>query len=484
MEQALLPTKSSGLPPALVWRYICFGLLSGFVIGYWFQIAKAGLLAAILSAVWLVYKKIGSQAVNLAIIGCLLALLRGNGLIPAPPAGYFLGEQEFKAQVVELPRLGERITRYVVKPLDKEGIYKLQLITTPWPAFTFGDQISVKCEIKAVDFKAYTNRGIWRECAFPEIAPIGTSKNSLRRWLYQVRTAAGNKVKSLVAEPYATLTTGMLWGDDSGLPSELIASFRRTGTSHLLAVSGYNVMVLTQVLFWVLVAIGLWRRQASLAVLVLMVMFVIFSGAEPSVVRAGAMGSVLLIGHLLARKPDKINLLSGTGAVMLLISPRLVIELGWQLSFAAMAGLTFLSPLLRQKLTWLPNMAGIRQAGSETLAATLVTTPIILWRLDNFSVVAPLANLLVAPMVMLVYWFGLALLILGWFGQIVARPVIWFLSAALFYMTTVINWLASLPWAAASASFVTWLGVIIFYAVVWGWLKYKVTQTKTNVSKI
>jgi competence protein ComEC len=131
----------------------------------------------------------------------------------------------------------------------------------------------------------------------------------------------------------------MLWGDDAGLPRELVAAFRRTGTSHLLAVSGYNVMVVTEVLFWILLALGLWRRTGGLVVLLVVVLFVLFTGAEPAVVRAGIMGSLVIAGRLLARRPDRLNLLLGTAAVMLLLAPTLVRVLGFQVSFAAMAGM-------------------------------------------------------------------------------------------------------------------------------------------------
>jgi len=469
MEQAHLTFKTS-LPPAIAWRALCFGLLVGFIIGYSLGLPLLIVLVSLVIVLVIFYLKISPQLITLFVIGCLVALWRGNGLMPAPSADYFLGEQTFIGQVTELPRLSERITRYVVAPTDNNQLDRVLITVPTWPEFNYGDQLQIKCELKEVIFKPYTNRGIWRECSFPEIFLIKKSEAGIRHWLYQARKFAGDKVRTLVAEPYATLATGMLWGDDSGLPAGLTENFRRTGVSHLLAVSGFNVMVLVQVLFWVLLSLGLWKQQASVLVLVLTALFVIFSGAEPSVVRAGAMGSVLLLGQLLSRKPDNINVLSGTAAVMLLITPNLIAELGWQLSFAAMVGLTYISPLLRTKLTALPEFLSIRQSGAETLAATLVTTPIILVRLGTISVITPLANLLVAPVVVLVYWFGLGLLLISPLGNLFTTPASWLLTAVLFYMTTIIDWLAGLPWATIQASWLSWLGVIVFYLLVGWWL--------------
>lgn len=469
MALAFTPNQVSPRP-VFIWRAVCFGLLGGFIIGYWLQIPKTVILITIVLAVIFYFFNVSNKLVTLFVIGCLAALLRGNGLVLAPPENYFVGEQEFKGQIVELPRLSERTTRYIIKLIEPANNFNFLLTNSVWPEFNYGDELQIKCQVEPVSFQAFTNRGIYRQCAFPEVSLIKSNDSGIRHWLYAARKFAGNKIRVLVAEPYATMATGMLWGDDSGLSPELSDNFRRTGTSHLLAVSGFNVMVLTQILFWFLISLGLWRRQASVAVFVLTGLFVIFSGAEPSVVRAGAMGSVLLLGQLLSRKPDNLNILSGTAAVMLLIKPNLITELGWQLSFAAMVGLTYISPLLRTKLTALPEFLSLRQAGSETLAATLVTTPIILVRLGTLSIITPIANLIIAPVVSLVYWFGLSLLLLSFLGNIVASPVVWLLTGVLLYMVTVIDWLASLPWASVEANLLSWMAVVLFYMVISWWL--------------
>ncbi|MDZ4230145.1 MAG: ComEC/Rec2 family competence protein [Candidatus Veblenbacteria bacterium] len=469
--QALAQLRTHQLHPALVFRYLALGLLGGFVIGYWIALPWTTVLVALVLVGLFGYVITGVRPVAFVVVGILVALLRGNGLVPPPPDGSFLGAREFTAQVAELPRVSERAVRYVVEPKGIAGSNRVLITSRPWPNFTYGDTLRVRCgEVESVTFASYTNRGIWRQCAFPELGLVASSAPGLRSWLLLARREAGDIVRRLTPEPYATLATGMLWGDDAGLPRELTEAFRRTGTTHLLAVSGFNVMVLSRVLFWLFIALGLWRRQASLAVLVLIGLFVLFSGAEPAVVRAGTMGSILLLGQLLARRADKLNVLSGTAAAMLLLAPRLVVDLGFQLSFAAMAGLMYLAPILQHKFSWLPSLLGLRQSAAETVAATLVTTPLILGRVDQLSLVAPLANLLVAPVIVLVYWFGLSLLPLSALGSITALPAAWLLTAVLVYLTSVVNWLANLPWAAAPASTITWVLVVLGYLVFAWWL--------------
>lgn len=477
MEQAGVKFSQPQLHPAIVWRTVCLGLLAGFIIGFWFEIAWWLSLVVIALLILFIWRKVIPIALGFFLIGLLGALWRGNGLIDAPSPRVFLGSQKFIAQIVELPRLTEKTRRYVVEPTEGDVAFRILIISLPWPDYSYGDILLVDCpKVEVVDFKPYNNRGLWRQCAFPKIELVDSNTNSLRYWLYNFRQQAGQRLRSLAPEPYATLATGMMWGDDSGLPEELVTDFRRTGTTHLLAVSGFNVMVLTKVLFWLFIALGLWRRQAGVVVLIAVGLFVVFCGGEPSVVRAGIMGSVLLIGSLLSRPANNFNLLAGTAAAMLLVSPRLVAELGWQLSFAAMVGLAYLSPRLIDKFVWLPKLLGLRQAVAETLSAALVTTPIILLRISEVSAVTPLVNLLVAPVAVLVYCFGLISLILSTISMSLASVSVWLLSAVLFYLTTVVSLFAGLPGAAVGAGYWSWFCLVVIYCLIAWWL-FKIKKT-------
>ncbi len=486
MEEAKQIEFQPNLHPVFVFRTFSLGVLLGFIIGFWFIQPPILILIFLAITVVCIGRKIIPPLLGIFIIGILLAWWRGNGFISSPPVEVFIGQQEFTARISELPRLGEKTRRYIAETISPLPGLRVAVIAGPWPEFYYGDQIKLNCPgVELMDFKPYNNRGIWRQCAWPAIELITRPSSGLRVWLYRIRQQAGDRLRAQVPEPYATLAAGMMWGDDSGLPAKLINDFRRTGTTHLLAVSGFNVMVLTKVIFWLLIAIGLWRQQASAMALFIVGLFVIFSGGESSVVRAGIMGSVLLLGQVLARRADSLNLLLGTGAAMLFVSPRLVVELGWQLSFAAMAGLVYLSPWLIKKLTFLPEFLSLRQISAETLAASLATMPIILTRVSEVSVITPLANLLVAPIAILVYVFGLGLLVLSTFSFTAAAPAVWLLSAVLFYLVTIVNWLASLPWAAVQSVWQVWLVLIVLYLflAVWlFWLPKKVVRRKqTNL---
>lgn len=467
--------------PAQIFKWLASGLVTGFVLGNWISLPWQISVAAVLLLIFLAWYKRPLFLVSLVILGCLIGLWRFQALPQAPPGSFFVGVQQFEANIIEPPRVGGKVARYVVAPtLDSVG--NILLVAKPYPAFAYGERVLVSCKsVTALEFSGYANKGIFRECAFPEIKLLAPAQWSVKGILLKLRDAAGAQLKGLLPEPYASLSTGILWGDDAGLPPEVINSFRRTGTTHLLAVSGYNVMVLTEILFWFLIAVGFWRKSASWLVLVTVVLFVLFTGAEPAVVRAGIMGSLVIIGRLLKRRPDNINLLLGAAAAMLLVQPELINDLGFQLSFAAMAGLVFLSPKLSERLTFLPSILSIKESTAQTLAATLTTTPLILLRLGQLPLLSPLANLLVGPVVVLVFWFGLPLLFLSLVSFILAAPFAFVLSGILAYMVFIIGFLASLPWSVGHA-LVAWVLVIAFYLLAAWWLWFK--EFKRNKAKV
>lgn len=459
------------LSPAQVFRALVCGVLIAVAVGFWVRLDwRLSLLAAIgLAGFWL-YSKRGTWLV-LVVVGFLVGATRVNfSHTPLPPAS-FIGNQQFSGQIAEEPRLGDKAARYVVE-VDSLNRARVLVTSRPFPLYRYGDRLQVSCRnLTEVTFEGYRQRGITRECAFPELELVAEASGSFRAGLLALRQRAGEVIKQLVPEPYASLATGMLWGDDSGLPQDVVAAFRRTGTTHLVAVSGFNVMVLTEVLFWLLIALGLWRQQASIAVLLLVVAFVFFTGAEPAVVRAASMGSLVVLGRLISRKADKLNLLTGAAAGMLIVSPALIVNLGFQLSFAAMAGLLFLGPKLRQRLTFLPEALSIREGASQTLAATLTTTPIILWRLGQFSVLAPLANLMIGPVVIWVFMFGLPLVLAAALWQPIAQVFAWGLTLVMAYVIGVVEWLGALPFATLASPLWGWLALIVVYGLMWFWLR-------------
>ena len=194
----------------------------------------------------------------------------------------------------------------------------------------------------------------------------------------------------------AAIVPALVTGDDSRVSEPLAEDFRRTGLTHLLAVSGTN---LTLVIGF-LVVLGRWVgvRGRGLTVLgaVGIVGFVLLARAEPSVLRAAAMGSVALLATAVDSAVRGIRTLSVAVLGLLLIDPAMASSIGFALSAVATAGILLVAPRFRLALArWLPGW--LADAIAIPLAAQLACGPLIAAISGQVSLIAVLANLLVAP---------------------------------------------------------------------------------------
>ncbi len=243
------------------------------------------------------------------------------------------------------------------------------------------------------------------------------------------------------------LVPALVVGDDGGLDPDLADDFRTTGLTHLLAVSGTNLTLIVGFLLITARWCGVRGRWLHVLAGVGIVGFVMTARAEPSVVRAAAMGTVALIGMGRNGRSRGVRGLGVAVLALLLLWPRLAVSAGFALSALATAGILLLAPVWRDALMrWTPRW--VAEAVSVPLAAQVACTPVVAGLSGQVSLVAVGANLLVAPAVAPATVLGLTggLLGLVWtpFGVVVAAPAAW--SAG--WIITVARWGADVPTAA------------------------------------
>jgi competence protein ComEC len=267
-----------------------------------------------------------------------------------------------------------------------------------------------------------------------------------------------------------TLVPALVVGDDRGMSQELAGEFRTAGLTHLLAVSGTN---LTLVVGFVLVLArwgGVRARGLVLVGIVGVAGFVLLARTEPSVVRAAAMGSVALIGLGTNGRERGTRALGVAVLVLLLLDPSLVLSIGFVLSALATAGILFLAPPWRDALMcWLPRWAA--EVVSVPLAAQLVCTPVVAAISGQVSLVAVVANMVVAPAVgpatVLGLVGGLAVLVVEPAGLLLGRAA----AACAWWITSVAARSADLPtaavdWAATGPS----VGLLTLLCAMAAWV--------------
>ncbi|MBN1585347.1 ComEC/Rec2 family competence protein [Candidatus Uhrbacteria bacterium] len=292
------------------------------------------------------------------------------------------------------------------------------------------------------------------------VGPMGRFRDYLRR------VAAG-----LWPEPESSFMLGLLLGDRDGIPAEMTEDFRETGTSHILAVSGYNISRVVGLAMMLAAAVRLRRRRAALLSGAAVIGFSVLVGGQASVIRAALMGGIGLLAILWSRQSGGGNALWLTAAVMLAVSPlALKHDLGFQLSFAAVWGLGAFGPGLSERFVFVPEAFGLRQSAAETLAATLATVPIILFSFGRLPLVGPLVNLVILPFIPWSMMLGAVSVGLGSVSRWLALPFSWFGFVLLRIVEAVVRWSAGLGFWAIEADIGPAVAVVLAVClVVWGW---------------
>ncbi len=249
----------------------------------------------------------------------------------------------------------------------------------------------------------------------------------------------------------AALARGFVLGEDEQIDPRTVEDFRRSGLSHLLAVSGQNVTLLALLAMPVLAALGMPLRTRLVWVLGLITVYVPLAGAGPSIQRAGVMGALGVLATLGGRRASRLYALLVAAVLMLILEPGIAADVGWQLSFAAVLGILLLAAPLRATLENRIGTRGWRRALAEgaalTIAATLATAPLIAFHFGAISTTTLLANLLALPAVAPAMWLGM---LVAAAGQVPGFPVEVFNAVAsllLAYIAQVAAWCGRPGWA-------------------------------------
>ena len=290
--------------------------------------------------------------------------------------------------------------------------------------------------IGAVEPKVVMGKTVQIKMTDPSIQILGEinsiSLASMAVQLNLLRSEWRGLLRRTLPEPMASLSGGILLGVKDQMPNEFYESLVRTGTVHIVAASGYNVAIVAGLI--IRVVSTLVGRGTGVAISIIgIAMYVVMAGGGASVVRAGIMGGLTLAAYYSGRPADSRRLLWAAAFLMLLINPLLILDVGFQLSFAATLGLLYLPSKLSQKRGLLGEYL------IPTLVAAVATAPIILWHFGRVSWISPISNLLVLPFVPVIMELSAILILVGSISLSGARIVSWLLYPVLWYIVFVIR---------------------------------------------
>ncbi len=362
----------------------------------------------------------------------------------------------------------------IVKVKEPKGIIRVR--TNPFPRLQYGDEVKLSCRLEkpentTFDYQRYLARyHIYSLCFRAKIEKTGKfAGNPAKQTLLSIKNFSLQTIEAHINEPESSLIGPVLFGGQNAVDDDIFQNFRRTGLTHIMAVSGFNVGILALGFGYIFFALGLRRRLVFILTALSIIAYVILVGAPAYAVRAGIMSIIILAALAIGRVPRITNVVVLAAAGSLAVNPLLLTaDIGWQLSFLAVLGLIYLYPLLKKLFDYInPKKIGLlSDMIAATLAAQLATTPITLYNFGQISIISLLSNILVVWTIsFLTTVSALALPIAALippFGDIVFLPSMIIAK----YILWIVELTAKPGWASVDIGKISLVTMILSYAVL------------------
>lgn len=356
-----------------------------------------------------------------------------------------------------------------------------------YPEYHYGDILRITGNLETpsqsddFNYKDYLARqGIYTIINYPRIEILDIDKGlKPLAWIYSLRNRLSQSLSQALPEPQASLAQGILLGMRGNIPYSLNQAFSRTGTAHVLAISGINITIV----IGMLLAAGIWlfgKRYSIYIWLALLViwLYTLLTGMNPPVVRGAIMGSLFLLAEFLGRQSSAITALTFAAAVMVGVEPQVLWDASFQLSFLAMAGLIFISPHLQ---AWSRKgvMAAAGKKGTAaslgnfivdsfavTLAAMLATWPIIAYYFHIVSFVGlPATFFAVLALPGIIITSGLVAGV-GLIAPILAQVIGWASWFFISYFMLVVRAFDAVPFSSIRLENIEAWQILLYYAML------------------
>lgn len=375
-----------------------------------------------------------------------------------------------------IPTLG------IARPVEGDVL----VYANPHENWAYGDWVRVKGNLETppqIDTFSYRDylarKGIYSWMPKASVQKLGEGRgHATMRWIYRLRRQLYLTVGKLFPEPEASLVAGILLGIESDIPADLYEDFSKTGTTHIIAISGFNITLIANLTIALARRIfgsrrGLWIAGAIIAV------YTILVGADAAVVRAAVMGGLALVARYWGREALGLASLGASSMVMTMINPTVLWDVGFQLSFAATLGLIlYANPLHNWSVKLLSrwfSKAKATQFGAliaefllYTLAAQVTTWPLTMFYFRRFTFISFLTNPIILPLQPALMILSGAATLLGaiWMpiGRLLALAA-WPFPALTIRIVTALSHFATGGYGMTGASI--WL-LVCYYTVMLG----------------
>ena len=423
---------------------------------------------------------------NLVILGfCLLFLIIGIARVQVSEftiANDKLAELNGKGKIVFTGIINDspdvRDTSQKLKV--KVGESTVLVTTDRYPEYEYLDEIKVtgKLEAPAVyddfNYKDYLLKdGIYSIVNFPKIVMVSkVHQYSLFSYIYEKILYAKDRLSQSISDnflpPQSLILEGIILGNNKNITSDLRNKLNDSGLRFLTAISGVHVVILSAILISFILFLGLRRNYAFCFSIIFIWLYIVITGFSASGIRAAIMGSIFIFAGVFGRQNTSSRAIVLAGALMLLQNPLLLIyDIGFQLSFMASLGIIYLKPLINYFLKYIfkENFKELVNIISITFTAQIFTLPIMVYNFGTISLVAPITNILILPIMPWILSFGFLFTIFAsismFLGWIFYMPC-WLLIT---YFLKVMDFFSQ-PRMAENLTNVSWIWLLITYLVI------------------
>lgn len=482
---------------------LLFGFIGGIALGSFIPIDVWTFVAcATLSGVFFIYRYFVSEEERKVYVICgvfTVALLFGLGRVYV--SDLYKGSEltQLAGQkllvdgiVVDDPDVRETNTKLTVKVLNvspelrlgnksSEALAsneKILVTTSMYPEFQYGDKVKMSVILRepslienedgrVFDYIGYLRvRGIWYTASFTEVDLISSGHgNIIKSALFKTKHVFTDSIGNAIPEPESSLLAGLLLGTKQSLGKDILEEFQKTGTSHIVVLSGYNIAIVAESIMSFFKFMP--KNFAFGAGVTGIILFIILSGGGASAWRAGIMVLVALIAKKFGRDYKASRVLAFVIVLMLAPNPLLLVfDPSFQLSILATIGLIFVSPLISPYLTKITERFGLREIVASTIATQITVLPFLIYNTGLLSLVSLPVNVLILstiPLTMLLGFitgiFGLVSLYLSFIPALFAYALLW-------YQLTIVHIGASIPFGSIKLPAFSPVVLVVFYLII------------------
>lgn len=461
-------------------QFVCafaFGLLFGFAISSHLitnpVYLTVGLILFVVSL--LLNFPSGVKLLAVFLVGISLSLLRWHSFqqLPANHIKHLTGrEVVLTGRVSSLPTVRNRVQNLTLQTLEANNhpvVGAVAAVIYSDDILEYGDIIKGQFGLAVPESTETFNEvshllkdNILAKAESSGSVQVVTNRPDWRTPLYHLKIWFINIIREMVPEPSSSLLAGILVGSRENLSKDFKQDLNYSGTTHLVALSGYNIAIMadlaTKIFKWLPYKISLGISGLFI------VAFVAMTGASSSAVRAAILGCLLLLSSSWGRRRNVTNALLLAAALMTWINPHILQhDISFQLSMAAASGIIFVTPLILPKIPTL--RFGLSDILATTLGAQITTIPISLHYFGGISLASILTNLLILPVIPFIMLAGtIVTFLVGFVPQLDILSFVVLLP--LTFVVAVIKYFGDLPYSYLSLPLLPAILVSIYYAVI------------------